>query len=429
MSAQIPFAQRFDADFARVSALPQPAWLSERRRQSYARFQHAGLPTPRDEDWKYTSLAALERAPHASWSAQEMREVGSPATVFDALAPLRVVFAAGRMLPGAMAELPPGVTLMPLAQALAQARPAALECFGSLSGEEALADFNSALWNDGLYLEIAPNVTLAQPLYLQQVGSGGTAPLRHLLVLGANSQATLIQHSLSGDAGAHFTDTVSESVLGHAARLTHIALQEENPMALHLARTAAQLGADSRYVHLALSAGGALTRNDLLLRLAGTGAFCQLHGLTLGRGRSHTDQHIFVDHALPGGTSRQLYKSVLWERARAVFNGRVRVAPGATKTDAQQANRNLLLSKDAEADSKPQLEIFADDVKCSHGSATGGLDAAQLFYLRTRGLDEAEARALLVQAFAAAALDGIDAPLHAILARWLHDNLETRHAA
>jgi len=427
MNTQISFTHRFDADFARVTAQPQPAWLSERRRQSYARFQHAGLPTPRDEDWKYTSLAALERA---AWTSHEMREVSLPATMFDALTPLRAVFAAGRSLPGAIAELPPGVTLMPLAQALAQSWPAALEYFGRLSGEEALADFNSALWNDGLYLEIAPNVTLAQPLYLQQIGSaGGTAPLRHLLVLGANSQATLIQHSLSGDAGPHFTHAVSECVLGHAARLTHVEVQEENPTALHLARSAAQLGAHSHYVHLALSAGGALTRNDLMLRFAGEGASCQLHGLTLGRGRSHTDQHIFVDHAVPGGTSRQLYKSVLWDRARSVFNGRVRVAPGATKTDARQANRNLLLSKDAEADSKPQLEIFADDVKCSHGSATGGLDPAQLFYLRARGLDEAEARALLVEAFAAAVLDGIDAPLHPILTHWLHAKLEARHAA
>lgn len=428
MSAQVPFIHRFDAEFARLAALPQPPWLSERRRESYARFQHHGLPSQRDEDWKYTSLAALERAPLTPETAGAANAL--PATAFDALTPLRVVFAPGQVQAGARADLPDGVMLMPLAQALAESRPAAMEYFGSLSGDEALADFNSALWKDGLYLEIAPNVTLPQSLYLQQVGSAcGMAQLRHLLVLGQNSAATLIQHSLSGDGEMHVANAMSECVLGVGARLTHIEIQEENPQALHFTRTAAQLGTDSRYAHLALSAGGALTRNDLVLRFNGQGATCLLNGLTLGRGRSHADHHVFVDHAQPGGTSRQLYKSVLWDRARAVFNGRVRVGAGAVRTDAHQINRNLLLSKDAEADSKPQLEIFADDVKCSHGAATGGLDAGQLFYLRSRGLDERDARAMLVEAFAGQVLNGVDENLRPVLAAWLHDKLEARDVA
>jgi Fe-S cluster assembly protein SufD len=424
MNAPLPFTHRFDADLARVAALPQPAWLSERRRALYARFQREGLPTQRHEDWKYTSLAALERAdlPAAETPAGEV-----PAAL-DALASLRLVFGAATPWPGTAADLPQGVTLMPLAQALAQARPAALEYFGTLAEADALTDFNGALWDDGLYLELAPEVTLAQPIHVRQWG-GGRAQLRHLLVLGSNSNATLVQHSLSGSNGAQFTNAVVECALGPGARLTHIELQQESPQALHIARTAAQLGAGSRYAHLALSAGGALTRNDLVLRLAGTGAECLLNGLTLGRGRSHTDHRVFIDHAEPAGKSRQLYKSVLWDRARAVFNGRVRVARGAVKTDARQASRNLLLSAEAEADSKPQLEIFADDVKCSHGAATGGLDAAQLFYLRSRGLDEAEARALLVEAFAAEVLDGLEGSLRDALAAWLHDRLEDRHAA
>jgi Fe-S cluster assembly protein SufD len=315
---------------------------------------------------------------------------------------------------------------MPLAQALAESRPAALASFGSLSEDEAFADFNSALWGDGLYLELASGVTLAQPLYLRQAAG---PPLRHLLVLGRNSQATLIQHAAPGAAATYFANSMNECVLDAAARLTHIELQEPGPQAQLIARSAARLGADSRYTHLALSTGGALLRNDLTLRLDGPGATCQLHGLSLGRGRSHIDQRVFVEHASGGGTSRQLYKSVLWERARAVFNGRVRVAPGATKTDARQVTRNLLLSRDAEADSRPQLEIFADDVKCSHGAATGSLDETQLFYLRSRGLDQATARRLLVHAFAAQVLDPLDATLRAPLDAWLHDQLEPRHAA
>lgn len=420
------FTHRFDADFARATALPQPAWLSERRRASYARFQHAGLPTQREEGWKYTSLAALERVP---LEESGIHIIGGLPTPFDTLTPWRVAFSSGTAVPSTVPALPEGVTLMPLAQALLEARPAAMAYFGRIAAEEALTDFNSALWRDGLYLEIAPKVVLTQPLYVQQLGcGGGTTQLRHLLVVGESSQATLIQHSLSGDAGAHFSNIVSECALGRGARLMHISIQEENAQAMHIARTAVQCAADSQYAHLAISAGGALTRNDLILHLGGPGAECLLNGLTLGRGRSHTDQHVFVDHAQPGGTSRQLYKSVLWDRARTVFNGGVRVAAGAQKTDAQQVNRNLLLSKDAEADSKPQLEIFADDVKCSHGSATGGLDAAQLFYLRSRGLGEAQARAMLVEAYAAEVLGHLDDTLHPLLTSWLHDKLEAHHA-
>lgn len=424
MSVPLAFTHRFDADFARVAALPQPAWLSERRRAFYARFQREGLPTQRNEDWKYTSLAALERA---SLVAADTPATAVAPTVLDGLAPLHVAFAAGSAWPGVAAVLPEGVTLMPLARALSEGRPAAMEHFGKLAGQETFTDFNGALWNDGLYLEIAPNVTLAQPLYVRQFG--GAPPLRHLLVLGRGSRATLVQHSLSTSAGTHFANSVTECALGGGARLIHVELQDGNPHDLNIARSAARLDADSRYVHLVLSTGGALTRNDLVLRLDAPGAECLLNGLTLGRGRSHTDHHVFVDHGQPGGRSRQLYKSVLWERARAVFDGRVRVAAGAVKTDARQANRNLLLSGDAEADSKPHLEIFADDVKCSHGSATGGLDAGQLFYLRSRGLDEAQARAMLVEAFAAEVLDGVEGPLQEALASWLHEKLEDRHAA
>lgn len=425
MNAPLPFTHRFDAEFARIAAQPQPAWLSERRRALYARFQRRGLPTQREEDWKYTSLAPLERAALAG--AQARADDGA-ATVFDVLRPYRVTFCAGTPWAGAIDGLPDGIVLMPLAQALAEARPAAVDWFGNLAQADALIDFNGALWSDGLYLEVAPNVTLPRPLHLRQLGSG-TAQLRHLLVLGRDSRATLVQHSISGSPDAHFTNAVVECALGEGARLTHVVLQEENPQALHIAGTATRLGAGSRYARLALGAGGALTRHDLVLKLDGQGADCLLNGLVLGRGRSHADHRVFVDHAQPGGTSRQLYKSVLWDRARAVFNGRVRVAAGAQKTDAQQVNRNLLLSKDAEADSRPQLEIFADDVKCSHGSATGGLDAAQLFYLRSRGLDEAEARAMLVEAFAAEVLDVAEAPLRDALAAWLHEKLEDRHAA
>jgi len=427
MNAPAEFVHRFDAEFAGIVGGSQPEWLRKRRRQALARFQRAGLPTTRQEDWKYTSLAALERTQFGA--GEGVGQIDVPVTALDRLNAYRLVFLDGRLQPGwsVIRDLPEGLILMPLEQALLESRPAAMEFLGRLTEEgEPLSDFNAALWRDGVFHELGRGIRLSRPIHLISMGRpGGASQLRHLLVLGEGSRATLIEQSLSGRQGVQLTNSVVECVLGAQAQLTHIAVQEEDDQAFHIARTAAQLGAGSRYAGLSLAAGGALTRHDIVIRLDGEGAECILNGLTLGQGRRHADHHTFVDHRLPGGISRQLYKNVLRDRSRAVFNGRVRVAPGAVKTDARQVNRNLLLSKDVEADSKPQLEIFADDVKCSHGSATGGLDAEQLFYLRSRGLAEASARALLIYAFAAEVLTAVaDPAVSAALDAWLRDKLE-----
>jgi Fe-S cluster assembly protein SufD len=417
------FVHRFDAEFAGIVGGPQPEWLRKRRRQALARFQHAGLPTTRQEDWKYTSLAALDRAQFGV--GEEVGHIGAPLTVLDRLHAYRLVFSGGRLQPerSSIRNLPDGLTLMSLGRALSESTPAAVEFLGRLTEEgEPLSDFNTALWRDGVFLEVGRGMRLNRPIHLVQTG---TSQLRHLLVLGEDSRVTLIDQSLSGGQGVQFTNSVVECVLGARAQLTHIAVQEENDQAFHIARTVAELGTGSRYAGLSLAAGGALTRHDIVIRLDGEGAECTVNGLTLGQGRRHADHHTFVDHRLPGGISRQLYKNVLRDRSRAVFSGRVRVAPGAVRTDARQVNRNLLLSTDAEADSKPQLEIFADDVKCSHGSATGGLDTEQLFYLRSRGLAEVSARALLIHAFAAEVLMAVaDPAVKMALDTWLRDKLE-----
>jgi Fe-S cluster assembly protein SufD len=427
MNAAPEFTHRFDEAYTAAVNQAQPDWMRKRRGQAYARFQQAGLPSTRQEDWKYTSLAGLDR--YRFDTNEHAGQAGLPATAFDQLNAHRVVYMAGRPVPEWLSihNLPEGVTLMPLEHALAESRPAAVEFFGRLTEDgEPLSDFNTALWRDGIYLEVARDVHVQHPIHLLSLGlPGKAAQLRHLLVLGEHSRAEVIEHGMSIGDGAHFGNGVTESLVGAHAELIHIAVQEENEQSFHIARMAAKLGSGSRYGHLSLAAGGALTRNDVVIRLDGEGAECTLNGLTLGQGRRHADHHTFVDHRVPGGISRQLYKGVLRDRSRAVFNGRVRVAAGAVKTDARQVNRNLLLSRDAEADSKPQLEIFADDVKCSHGSATGGLDAEQLFYLRSRGLPEAEARALLMHAYASEVLTvAADPGLNRALDGWLRHKLE-----
>jgi Fe-S cluster assembly protein SufD len=424
MKATTEFIQRYNKVLADILASAQPAWLHNKRSEAYDLFQRLGLPTTRDEEWKYTSLAGIERAELDTSTT----EVSLPALAnidsFDCAYAHKLVFVDGRFNASLsiLREPQPGVTLMPLAQAVTLSQPATSEFMGRLDGNnEALAAFNTALWRDGLYLDIARGARLTRPLIIHCIStSGRLVPIRHLFILGEGAQATVIEHYQSAQAGVHFTNAVTECLLGANAELNHIKLQDENEQAFHAARITARQGPGSRWLNLSLAAGGTLTRNDIISHLDGEAASCTLNGLAIGAGRRHVDHHTFIDHRLPGGISRQHYRGVLADRSRVVFNGRVRVGKGAVKTDAQQINRNLLLSRDAEADSKPQLEIYADDVKCTHGAATGGLDVAQLFYLRSRGIPETPARGMLIQAFAGTVLDVIeDADLKQALANWV----------
>ncbi len=424
MKASTEFTQRFNKVLSDILGRPEPDWLQERRSEAYVLFQRLGLPTTRQEDWKYTSLAGIERAPLETWVDEAPVQAGLPTASFSWDYAHRLVFLDGRFNPGLsiLREPEPGVTLMPLSQAVSLNRPAARKFMGQIDGEaEALDAFNTALWRNGVYLEIEPGVQLSRPLLVHCVSTAGRlVPVHHLIVLGEGARASVIEHYQSAQTGVHFTNAVTECLLGAGAELSHIKLQDENDQAFHTARIVTRQEAGSRWLSLSLAAGGALTRNDIISHLDGEGASCTLNGLAIGAGRRHVDHHTYIDHGQPGGISRQHYRGVLTGRSRVVFNGRVKVDEGAMKTDAQQLNRNLLLSRDAEADSKPQLEIYADDVKCSHGTAIGGLDEAQLFYLRSRGIPEPQARAMLVQAFAAAVLDVIEqADLKQALTDWV----------
>ncbi|HSB61499.1 MAG TPA: Fe-S cluster assembly protein SufD, partial [Vicinamibacteria bacterium] len=258
------------------------------------------------------------------------------------------------------------------------------------------------------------------------VTTGGPARLdqpRNLLVLEAGCRATVVECHLGLGAGPHLTNAVTQIALGEGADLDHYLLQLEGPQAFHVSRTQASLARDSRLTSCAIAFGARLARHEVQVTLDGEGAACTLSGLAVVGGRQHLDTHTFVDHRVPRATSRQLYKGILDGQSRGVFDGRVVVRPGANGTDAQQTNKNLLLGEGVEVDSKPQLEIFADDVKCSHGAADGQVAPEAIFYLRSRGLSKAAARALLTYGFAAEVLGRVRvAPLGA----WLETKLARR---
>jgi Fe-S cluster assembly protein SufD len=275
-----------------------------------------------------------------------------------------------------------------------------------------LAALATALLDDGIVIRVPAGVTIAQPIPLAFVSAAGERPAlstpRVRIEAGRGSSVAILQeHSSSGARGAHFTNAVSEILVGASAHVELTLVQRENDDTFHASNTAVRLEQGASFTSHVVTLGGRLTRNDLAVVLAGEGAECALHGLYLGTGERLVDNHSLVDHAVPHGTSRQLYKGVLGDTSQGVFRGRVIVRPGAQQTNAAQSNANLLVSDGAEIDSKPQLEIWADDVKCSHGSSIGRLDEEALFYLRSRGLGEREARGLLTLGFAAQLLNAL----------------------
>ncbi len=381
-------------------------WMGQLRRQAMERFAHRGFPTRRDEDWKNTDVASIAKL--------------SLATGLPVIPPLggalpriegahRLVFVDGGFVPSAelRQDLPPGVVLCTLKQALAE-DPIPLARWLARRperGEDAFLDLNTALMQDGLVLRVPDGVELEAPVQLVVVTTGGRRAswLRHLVLLGAGSAVELVeQHiTLSLFDGADLCDSVSTLVLGDEAELLHSRLQRAGPQSCQLSQVQVEQGARSVYHLQSLAAGGALGRTELRVAQRGPDAETQLAGLSLGRDRQVQDHFTFIDHLAPGGSSRQAFRDLLGGQARAVFNGRVRVAQDAQGIDADQSSRSMLLSDDAVAHARPQLEIHADDVKCTHGCAVGQVDEDALFYLRARGLDEAQARRLLLAAFVA----------------------------
>ena len=396
----------------RRGALDGPAWLREARRAAIDRFAERGLPTTRDEHWKYTSLAPLLAAP-LDLAANTAREMPSEEDLARfSMGPAswsRLVFVDGRYTAklSTVRPLPAGGRLGSLAEALITDEPTvrahlagAAEAPAAESGG-AFGALNAAFWADGAFLHVPAGVSLEEPIQLLFVA---TAPSAHhprsLIVLEPESRAVLVESYVALAEEAYLTNVATEIALGPGAVLDHHRLVLEGRQGFHVGRTRVRQGPASWFASSAVTLGGRLVRNDVDTRLDAEGAECALNGLFVVGGVQHVDTHTVVDHAQPRTTSRQLYKGVLDGRARGVFNGRVIVRPGANGTDAHQTNKNLILSDGVEVDSKPQLEIFADDVKCSHGAADGQLAEDAIFYLESRGLDEVTARSLLTHGFA-----------------------------
>jgi Fe-S cluster assembly protein SufD len=419
------------------------AWVAALREGAMARFAQDGFPTLRTEAWKYTNLDRLSRAVFGPQGAPGHigRDALTPVLFADGAAH-RLVLVDGRLAPALsdIGNLPGGVRLSALSAMLDEDDDALAPHLGRIAGLDGapLAALNAALMTDGAVLLIGKGARMDKPVHVVHVATeaaaGAAHHLRNLIVLEDGGEATLVETRIGLGSTAAWTNSVTEIAAGQGARLRHCVLAEESAAAFATARTAVRLDRDASYEGLVTTVAGGTVRHEVRVELAGERAEARLDGLTLGRGRQHTDCWTEIVHAAPRTTSRQLFKSALDGRSHAAFQGRVAVREGAIGTDAHQLNRNLLLSREARADSKPELEILADDVKCSHGATVGDLDRDALFYLRSRGIALADARALLVEAFIAEVVERIAVPeirtwLDARIARWLAASSAERKAA
>ncbi|MPZ14031.1 MAG: Fe-S cluster assembly protein SufD [Chloroflexi bacterium] len=402
---------------------PEPAWLRETRQRALTRFEDLHFPTTRDEDWKYTSVAPIVETPFQPIldGAPDLPEADAARlTRVRALAPdargwTQLVIVDGRVAPN-LSSLPvrrDGLVVAGLSEAV-QTQEAAVESHLARYARyetNAFTAINTALIRDGAVVYVPDGYIVEEPIHVVFIATSREAPTvvhpRTLVITGTGSQAVVIETYVSAQDAHVFSNAVTELVLGDGSVLSHYRLMLEGPSAYHVATTQVHQACDSAYTSYSIAMGARLARNDLNVLLDGEGADCTLNGLYVATGTQHVDHHTSIDHAVPHGTSRQLYKGVLDGRGRAVFNGMIRVRPGAQKSDAHQINRNLLLSEQAIVDTKPQLEILADDVRCTHGAAIGQLDDDMLFYARSRGMGEQTARGLLTYGFAAELIERI----------------------
>ncbi len=377
------------------------------RQSARERFASLPLPTTRGEDWRFTNLAPLLETPF-ELSVATMEPPPQPPPVDT----LRLVFMNGRFTRSLSSPLPSGIQIGSLADAKIDAAPLAQI---ALDKESVFTALNTSLLKDGAYVIVPDGKVVEQPIEIIYLVLPTSAPIitnpRTLLVVGKNAQATIMErygllYVLSPlgkgakNEGVYFTNAVTEIALAEGAVLDHVKLQQESTTAYHIANTQIVQAAKSTFTTHYLSLGGALVRNEVRVRFDGEHAEATVNGLYLANGKQHIDNFTVIDHAKPNCASHELYKGILDGRAHGVFNGKIFVRKDAQKTDAKQTNKVLLLSDDATINTKPQLEIFADDVKCTHGATIGQLDAAQLFYLQARGIPLGAARRLLTFAFA-----------------------------
>lgn len=412
-AAETALIERYHAEKA---ALPGAA---EARAAAFARFEKAGLPSKRVESWHYTDLRNILR--EAAPAADETQALG--ALDFDNL-PYRFVIANGRLVEG---TTPKGVEMLNLAEALKAGRAT----LGAAMGEaiDSVVDLNTALCRDGLFLSVTSDATL-HLAFAEYVEDRRSVMPRIIVEVASGTSLTLVESHTGPNGVAYQKNAVVELLVGDGAKVEHIRLNAGGDKALMLSTLAAKIGAEAELTSLNFTTGGEISRHQSFITYAGENAKLRLNGATMLKGRQHADNTLVVDHAVPHGESRELFRSVIDGEAQGVFQGKIIVRPHAQKTDGQMASNALLLSDEAAMANKPELEIFADDVVCAHGATCGALDDNQLFYLMARGLPRVEAEALLVEAFIDEALDAIthDGVREALAARvsdWMRARKES----
>lgn len=411
-------------------------WLADLRARGLKRFTESGLPTPRWENWKYTSLRPIEKVDFAAEGVPRacVSIDRAPSLLPDATESHRLVFVDGHFRSdlSSLGTLPKGASLLPLSEQLASDPDwlaGHLDHLGDSAAQPMLA-LNTAMMMNGFVLRLERGTILPHPVEVIHLGGAGAAPLayhpRNLVIMDEGSQATLIEHFSHIGEQAYLNNAFTEVSIGQGAILRHYKLQADALNAFHLATVKAELGRDASYDSFVMTTGARLSRNEASVRLAGEGANCHLNGAYLVRGEQHCDNTTVVDHLVPNTTCREVFKGVIDDRARAVFQGKLKVHRDAQQTNGHQLSKALLLSDKAEIDAKPELEIYADDVVCSHGATAGDLDHDALFYLRARGIPEALARSMLIEAFLGESIDQIAAEglcpaLMTSIGHWLAD--------
>ena len=399
------------------SAQPTPSWLRDLRENAFVRFCKAGFPTVHDEDWRFTNLSALTRIPFRLARENTHLLAASDLEVWqikDAAA--QIVFVDGFFAPhlSSLDALPNGVRVVGLARAITDRDQTVCDHLGRYLDIERdpFCALNTSFIDDGVFLHVKKGAVIADPIHLLFVSTPHADPAmthpHNLVVVEAEAQASIVEEYVSwGAPTATLSNAVTELVAGENATIEHTLIERENLETYNFSTLRIQQASSANVTSHSLLLGGALVRNNVHPVLMGEGAECLINGLFVGKHSQHLDNYMLVEHASPHCASRQFYNGILDERSRGVFHGRIIVHKDAQKTDAKQTNRNLLLSDDAQIDTKPQLEIYADDVKCTHGATIGQIEGSALFYLRSRGISESDARRILLQAFAGECIERI----------------------
>jgi Fe-S cluster assembly protein SufD len=396
--------------------LPGAGEVADIRQQAFEAYERVGLPHRRIEDWKYTDLRVLMREVLPSAAAPDaaaLKRAGAALKLHAIEGVRRLVLVDGAFAPKLSETGNPekGLGIRTLREALEGGDIALQAQLFAPENADSMVALNSAMMTDGLVIDVADGAVLTQPLHIVHIASGAAPSAmftRSLLKVGRAASATLVESYIAAEGAkayqAHDSLIVS---IGDGARLDHVRLVEDGREAFNISSSVVTLGANAHFNTFGMTSGSNVSRYQAVIAFAGEGSRVETNGVNLLNGRQHADTTLFLDHAVPNCASREIFRSVVGDRGHSVFQGRIIVRPDAQKTDAKMMTRALLLSDEAEADNKPELEIFADDVTCGHGATTGALDESLLFYLRARGLSEKEAQALLIQAFVGEAIESI----------------------